>query len=101
MVMNIIHISCGDPTVYRISAGGKIYNFEWHRYCGPIAVRKDGSECVNQPEAFLHAASQWNAQGRKIDGDLCVWHEDPEMITKHIGGRHHVVVGYAEPVAGF
>lgn len=65
--MYVACITMGGPE-YRIRVGTKIYLFEDHRYCGPIALRKDTKASLsNQPMAFLKAVSLWAQQGRKVD----------------------------------
>lgn len=68
---------CGILTVagptFKISVGRKIFDFEWHSYCGPSALNKRGDPLRHQPTAFLNAASLWNQQGRKVDEKTGLW----------------------------
>ena len=95
----IIHISVGGP-VQKISVKGKIFTFEFHPYCGPIALKKNGDALKDQPNEFLEAASLWIQQGRKIENGLCVYYHEPVPITQKIGGRSYRIVGYQEPQRG-
>jgi hypothetical protein len=89
----LIHISLGGP-VQKISVRGKIYTFEWHPYCGPIALKRNGDEARSQPVHFLEAASLWHQQGKRIENDLCVYDVPGEPISQHIVGRQYKIVGH-------
>lgn len=99
MIMKIIHMMKGGPT-HRISVGGKIIEFEMHRYCGPVALGKKGQPLKKQDSAFLEAASRWCQQGKRIEDGLCRWDHEPEPITIHMGGRKYLTVGWKPPVKG-
>lgn len=102
--MSTIFTKFGDTTaivlvggpVQKISVNGKIYTFEWHPYCGPTALKRNGDPLAKQPTEFLEAATFWNKQGREMENGLCVWYREfePEPITEHIGGRHWKLIGY-------
>lgn len=86
------HILLGGP-MRKISVGGKIYEFEMHRYCGPTLLNRNGEPRKYQPMQFLKAASLWAQQGEKIDENgLCIWFHEPTNITKHLGGRHYLFI---------
>lgn len=91
----------GGP-MHKISVGGKVYEFEFHSYVGPTILNRHGDPCKNQPLPFLEAASLWAQQGKRVDKKtgLCVWERESQPITKHIGGRHHLVVGWTKPEPG-
>ena len=95
--MTLIHLSVGGPN-RTIQVNGKRYLFEMHGYCGPMAINKDGSECLtNRPDAFWEAVSFWAQQGEKVGEDgLCVWEypERKEPITKQINRRNALVIGW-------
>lgn len=93
-------MSLGGPE-HVIQVKGRRIRFEMHPYCGPVALRKDGEPAKQQPKDFLHAASLWAQQGRKVDPDgVCIWRREPEPILKHLGGRHWKIIGYKEPEIG-
>lgn len=97
-------IDCGGPE-FDISVNGKIFHFEMHSYCGPVALDKrkgkEGSPLKNQPQEFLEAASLWAQQGQNIDGKgLCIWFHEPKEILKHLGGKHWKIIGYEPSVKG-
>lgn len=85
-----------DSPDFKIRVGARVFDFEWHRWFGPIALNKNGSPRDVQPKAFLQAAQWWDEQGRGMDAEgFCVWkkpdpHEGLNMV--HIGGRHWMVV---------
>lgn len=60
-----------------IDANGKEWLFEWHSYCGPWPVRKDGEPFANEPgerSPFWPAVAAWSRQGKRVGEDgLCVW----------------------------
>lgn len=92
-------IDVGGPD-HLIQVHGKLYNFEMHPYCGPVALRRDGEPLADQPIAFLSAVTLWAEQGKRVENGLCRWDKASEPILKHIVGRHYKVVGYTEPVKG-
>lgn len=96
-----VFIDGGGP-MHKISVGGKIIEFEMHWYCGPTILNKRTSEPLkHQPMDFLHAASLWAQQGKKVDENgLCIWFHEPEPITEHIVGKHYKIVGEHPPVRG-
>lgn len=58
----------GEPIT--ISAGGKDWRFEWHSYCGPSVLGKNGDPLKNQlPDRHLFwvALAYWISQGQRID----------------------------------
>lgn len=88
--------------MYKISVGGKVYEFEMHHYCGPTLLTRKGDPIPldEHPRAFLEAASLWAQQGRKVENGLCVWYHEPKETLKHLGGKHYLLVGYEPPVKG-
>lgn len=99
MIPGLIHIMVGGPE-FDIQVQGKVYHFEMHRYCGPVWLNKRGDPYAYQPRKFLHAASLWAQQGQKVENGLCVWHHEPEMITRHMYGRNYEFLGYKPAVRG-
>ena len=90
---------CDSPE-RRISVDGKIFVFEMHPRCGPVALNRRGEPSENQPQSFLRAASLWIEQGQRVEGGLCFWEHPPAPITKHVGGRHHRITGWHQPTKG-
>ncbi len=91
--LNTVRLDCGGP-MRKISVNGKLLEFEDHAYCGPNVLNQRGEPLAEQPRVFLLAASLWVQQGRRIEDGLCRWDHEPEPITKHMGGRHHKVIGW-------
>lgn len=96
----MVHILDGHEGEFDIQVDGKRFHFEWHSFCGPVNLNKNGDPAKLQPQRFLYAASQWNAQGRKMENGLCVWYYEPEPILKHMGGRNYLWQGEHPPVKG-
>ncbi len=84
----------GGPDL-TIQVDGIRYVFEMHPVCGPAEDEQD-----TYPESFWTAVSHWAEQGRRMEDGLCRWDHPPEMITRHLGGKHYKVVGYTEPRRG-
>jgi hypothetical protein len=63
-------------------ADGRSMKFEWHRYCGPLFLRKDGEPMERQPSAkhwIWYAFSWWHEQGKRVDeNNNCIWF-DPDI----------------------
>ena len=103
-----VFLDCGGP-MRKISVGGKIIEFEMHRYCGPNILNRNGEPLKNQPSDFLHAASLWAQQGQKIDeSGLCIWYHEPEPIVEPFVvdgngtpvGKNRWLLGYKPAVKG-
>ena len=66
--MDVIHISYGGPDYY-IIAGGRVWFFEDHPYCGPCVLDKRTKDPVkNQPDEkspFWKAVTNWYQSGKK------------------------------------
>lgn len=95
-----VFLELGGPML-KIFVKGKIIEFEMHPYCGPNILNKRGEPLANQPVDFLKAASLWAQQGKRMENGLCRWDHEPELITKHLGGRHYLLIGEKPPKRGF
>lgn len=74
-----IHISLGGP-FYKITAGGKEYNFELPSYCGLVPINKDLSERTSpMPRAFWNAVNKWQEQGERMKDGECIWEFGPSL----------------------
>jgi len=64
--MRLIHISVGGPDI-NLFAGGRIWRFEDHPYCGPMLINKDGSSAKEPPpnSIFWKEVSKWYQSGKK------------------------------------
>ena len=84
----------GGPE-FKIRVRGKTFVFEFPTYYGgPAALTKRGDIARAQPTYFLEAASLWHKQGRRMTADgYCIWTPKPKQILKHLGGRHHKLIG--------
>ena len=82
--MNYIHISFAGPSYRIIDTTGKEWYFEWHRYCGPIDLKKDGDPKKVQPankSDFWIVISQWAQQGKKSKDGYCIY--DKNIPLRH------------------
>ena len=64
-----------------------------------MPINKDGSEClsIGPKHGFWRAASLWNLQGRRLEGNRAIWHEPKKPVLKHLGGRHYQIIEQGEP----
>jgi hypothetical protein len=97
-----IMIDCfGSDDEYLIDVRGKSVRFEWSERFGPMPINKDGSEAlsIGPKHGFWRAASLWNLQGRRLDGNKAIWHEPrkPKYETKHLGGNRYLIVKVIDP----
>lgn len=61
---------------FLIDVNGKQYRFEDSDRFGPYFVGKRGQILDRQPgdrHPFWEAHDAWRRQGRRLDGDLCIW----------------------------
>lgn len=72
-----IMIDCFGGHEFFLEVRGKLVRFEWSNQFGPLPINKDGSEArsIGPKHGFWRAASLWNLQGRRLDGDRAIWHE--------------------------
>ena len=97
--MNVACILTGGTNFVIDDTKGRRWRFEDHHYCGPVAVTTKGDPLENQPpekSPFWECVSLWYKQGKmahKLEhGDyLCIYHKEPEIKLKHIGGRNYVI----------
>ena len=94
-----IMIDCFGGGEYFIDLRGKLVRFEWSEQFGPMPINKDGSEAlsIGPKHGFWRAASLWNLQGQRLDGNCAIWHEPKKPVLKHLGGRNYMVVEDGEP----
>jgi hypothetical protein len=79
------HFPGGSMTILPVLAlklpTGRVVHFEWHRYCGPNFVRKDGEPWARFPSErhpLWWPFTLWQRQGRRVDAEgNCIW--DPEL----------------------
>lgn len=83
-----VMIDCYGGDEYVIDVRGKLIRFEWSNIFGPLPINKDGSEClsIGPKHGFWRAASLWNLQGRRLEGNRAIWHE-PRKPVYEIHGR--------------
>lgn len=84
---------------YLIEVNGKPILFDWSERFGPRAINKDGSEktSVGPKHPFWRAASLWNIQGRRLEGNRAIWHEPKQPVLRRIAGNHYEVIEDDEP----
>lgn len=96
-----IMIDCYGGDEYLIDVRGKLVRFEWSDQFGPLPINKNGSKAlsIGPKHGFWRAASLWNLQGRRLDGDRAIWHEPrkPVYETEHIRGRHYLITKVIDP----
>ena len=67
------------PTLVLKLANGRIYYFDWHRFCGPMFLRKDGEPLARYPgerNPMWKTFTLWTKQGKRVDQDgNCIWDE--------------------------
>ncbi len=90
-------IDCFGGDEYLIDVRGKLIRFEWSEQFGPMAINKDGSEelSIGPNHGFWRAASLWNLQGQRLDGNRAIWHEPKKPVTEK-RGRHTFIVEHGE-----
>jgi hypothetical protein len=91
-------IDCFVGDEYFIEVRGKLIRFEWSEQCGPLPINKDGSEAlsIGPKHGFWRAASLWNLQGRRLDGNKAIWHEPKKDVLER-RGRMLFVIEHGEP----
>ena len=78
---------------YLIEVRGKPVRFEWSEQFGPLPINKDGTEAlsIGPRHGFWRAASLWNLQGQRLDGNRAIWHEPKKPVYEKRGRRSFVV----------
>ncbi len=67
----VLHV--GGPEL-TIEAGGKVFTFEWHSYCGPMPINRR----LPGKSPFWHAVTLWCEQGKRMDDNRrALWDEPP------------------------
>jgi len=98
---NRIMIDAFGGGEYLIEVRGNPIRFEWSNIFGPMPINKDGSEAlsVGPKHGFWRAASLWNLQGRRLEGNRAIWHEPrkPVYEKKHLGGRQYLLTKVIDP----
>ena len=94
-----IFLDCFGVEDYFIDVRGKIIRFEWSDRFGPLPVTKTGVEMrsIGPQHAFWRAASLWNLQGRRLNGNKAVWHEPKKPVLRHLGGKNYLIIEPGEP----
>lgn len=83
---------------YMIDVHGKLIRFEWSELLGPMSINKDGTEAlsIGPKHGFWRAASLWNLQGQRLEGNRAIWHE-PKKPVYEKRGRHRFVIMDGQP----
>jgi len=86
------HVTLAGPEL-TIEAGGKLFTFEWHSYCGPIPLNKRGDpKELGERSPFWQAITFWIEQGKRLDENRrAIWEEPPkeDLTRTHVKiGRH-------------
>jgi len=94
----VIHVMMGGE-IKRISINGRILVFEDHPQIGPVLLRAGDEPAKIQSKIFLHAASMWYQQGKRMENGLCRWDHEPQPIVKRVGNKNFIT-GWSQPVKG-
>ena len=84
---------------------GKEWFFEDSDRFGPCIVSKRTHDPLDsqpgQRSKFWRAHRIWSRQGRRLDGDRCIWTEPKPTIYRTVTSRHRVVVVNGEEDGAF
>jgi hypothetical protein len=81
----------GGPTL-TIEVAGKAWRFELPPYCSLVIIGKRGDPVRTEPgprHPFWRAVELWVEQGKRLDGNRCVWVEKPKPRMVRVRGRHY------------
>jgi hypothetical protein len=95
-----IMIDCYGSGEYFIEVNGEKILFEWSDRFGPLPLNKDGSEksSIGPSHKFWLVASLWNLQGRRMKGNVAVWHKPrPPIYRTEKRGRKTFIVEVIDP----
>ena len=70
---------------FRITVGGKTYRFEDSDRFGPSLTTANGDIAKRQPSEhhpFWGAYEAWRKQGRRMDGQSCIWEPFKDEILE-------------------
>lgn len=66
-------VSMGGP-IRKIYAGGRMWHFEMHHFCGPMPVHKKTGNGIDGTKAFWEAVTYWVQQGQRVDAaGVCLY----------------------------
>lgn len=91
-----IYIPGGIMTVggdtMSLTAFGKTYRFEWHRFCGPMFCTKTGKEtkAPAQRNKWWAAFDLWCRQGQRTKDGVCLW-DAPAICESCKGKGNHPI----------
>ncbi len=102
--MPCVHVNFGGTAVLLnvsgptriIHAAGIDYLFEYHEYLGPLMEGKRG-QSINLPcsrrSPFWDALYWWLKQGRRMDGNRCIFEWQMKLVDITMGiGRNRIVL---------
>lgn len=79
---------------------GKLYRFSDSDRFGPYLATKLGDPTKNpyprERHPFWRAHRIWARQGRRLDGDKCIWDEPKPQTIRMIGKRSAIIVDGGE-----
>lgn len=94
----LIHTSMAGHEISIIDRNNRRWRFEDHRYCGPVAVDRNGDPLKEQPEdesPFWEAVECWYQQGKPTKetgvGLLAKWVRPTMKEMIHIGGGRYML----------
>lgn len=86
-------IDCFGGDQRKIVVRGVVVYFSWSDRFGPLPETKKGDgRYLSWRHPFWRAASLWDLQGRREEDGACVWHEPKNLVLKHMGGKHYLII---------
>jgi hypothetical protein len=91
----IFHIDAWGAGPFTIHAASKAFRFKDSDRFGPYLLNRRGDILDKQPREgspFWRAHRIWVRQGRRLEGDACIWDEPKPTKVVKIAGRTSFVV---------
>lgn len=81
-------INVGGPTK-KIYAGGRLWYFEMHHFCGPMPIHKKTGNGIEGTKAFWEAVTLWAQQGERVNSDVCLVDRVPPKPIYRLARGHY------------